>query len=73
MTELGNRFVRIELEYDTERKKARVTVDGKPLRYVDMNGECLTGISYLMLQSAAEGSSKGFYVRSLRKDPLDMI
>lgn len=67
VTEIGDSFVRVELKYDTEKGRATVTVNGKYLRDIDINGACPTGISYLILQCATEGDSKGFYVRYLSK------
>ena len=63
----GEGFAKAELEYDTEKGRLAVTVNGKYLRDVDMRGTCPTGISYLILQCATEGDSKGFYVKFLSK------
>ncbi len=66
--DIGTDFVRLEAEYDTEKGRATVKADGSFVYYVDMRGSCPAGISYIMVQCAADGDSKGLYLRLLEKE-----
>ena len=63
----GGGFAKVKIVYDTARQRAEVSVDGKPIFTVRQNGPCPAGISYLILQCACDGDSKGFYLRKLEK------
>lgn len=65
--QIGSDFVRVDVDFDTLRGEATVSVNGAPISLIKMKGACTTGISYLLLQCATEGDSKGFYVRLLEK------
>lgn len=61
-------FCDVSVEYDTDSGRGTVTVDGEFLCYIKMSNPCKTGISYLILQCATDGDSKGFYIQELSKE-----
>ena len=65
--DVGTGFVKVVIDYDTEKETASVSVNEKHLFKLRMTAPCPVGISYLILQCATDGDSKGFYVRSLEK------
>lgn len=65
--DIGEEFVKVKVNYSTEEETGEVLVNDKPFSRIKMTNPCPTGLSYLMLQCATDGDSKGFYVRSLEK------
>ena len=65
--DLGNDFVTVNVDYDTESGLAQVSVGEAPFFRVRMTAPCPTGISYLLLQCTTPGDTKGFYVKRLEK------
>ena len=65
--DIGDEFIKVDIAYDTEKGVADVLADGKHLFKVRMSHDCPTGLSYLVLQCATDGESKGFYIKSLGK------
>lgn len=65
--DVGEEFVTVNIDYDTEKGEAQVLIGEAPFFKVRMTAECPTGISYLILQCATDGDSKGFYVKNLQK------
>lgn len=63
--DVGDKFVTIDINYDTELKKAEVYLKDEKLFNVKMNGNCDLGLSYLIIQCIAEKESKGTYIRKL--------
>lgn len=66
-SDVGDGFVTVDIAYDTENGYASVLIDNRPIFKVKNTVACPTGISYLILQCCADGDSKGFYVKSLKK------
>ena len=65
--DIGSGFARVDIKYDTEKGIAEVYANGTRLFKVKMSQACKTGLSYLILQCATDGDSKGFYIKSLKK------
>ena len=63
--DISTKFVTITLRYDVDAGRTEVYADEKFLFFVDMSRNVPTGISYLLLQCAADGDSKGAYIREL--------
>lgn len=68
VTDVTNGYVTVQIDYNTKEGLASVRVDGEHIFKVEMRNPCPTGISYLILQCATDGDSKGFYIRSLEKE-----
>jgi hypothetical protein len=66
-SDVGEKFVVVNIDYDTEKAVANILIDEKPIFKVKMTVDCPTGISYLILQCTPDGDSQGFYVKSLKK------
>ena len=66
--QLGAAFADLVLAYDTEKGEAELSANDLPLLTLPMQGDCKTGLSYLILQ--ANGKEEGLYVRSLAKENL---
>ena len=64
---LGTEFGRIVFDYDVEKGVVTATKDGKVLLTQTMQKPCSTGISYLIIQCATEGESKGFFIKCMEK------
>lgn len=60
-------YVKVDIDFDTEAGTASVSADGRQLFKAAMGRPCTTGISYLIMQCAADGDSRGFCVRSMKK------
>ena len=65
--DVGEGWCRVDVDFDTEAGMAQVLIDGAPLFKVRMTNPCTVGLSYLILQCAADGESKGFFLRKLEK------
>jgi len=66
--EIGTEPVRVDIDYDTLHAIACVSVNGVPHAECPMQGACETGISYVIMQCATDGDSKGFYVEKIEKN-----
>lgn len=65
--DVGEQFVTVNIDYDTEKGEAVVLIGEDPFFKVNMTTPCPTGISYIILQCATDGDSRGFYLKSLEK------
>ncbi len=65
--DIGSDMAKLSVEYDIDKELARVYFEDAVLFDVKMTQECPTGISYLMLQCACDGDSKGAYIKSMEK------
>ena len=63
----GDGFCNVDIEFDVDKGFALVYAEGEKIFSVKMTKDCPTGISYLILQCATDGDSKGFYVKSMEK------
>lgn len=63
----GKDFASVIIDYDTELGTATVIVNGKVMKTLRQQNPCENGISYLIIQCATEGDSKGAYVKKLEK------
>lgn len=66
--DVGDGYAKVVIEYDTEKGMATVSVNDAFLCKVRMTGACNVGISYLIMQCACDGDSKGFYIKSMEKE-----
>ncbi len=66
--DIGAEFVAINIDFDTDKGEAKVFIGEELFFKVKMTNPCPTGISYLILQCATDGDSKGFYVKELIKE-----
>ena len=66
-SELDGEWATLTVDYDTEEGLAVLSVNGEERFCVSMTALCPTGISYLILQCATDGDSRGFYVRRMEK------
>ena len=62
----GNGYCTADIEFDTEKGIAKVCVNNDFIFNVKMTSDCPTGISYLIMQCATDGDSKGFYIKSMQ-------
>lgn len=67
VSDTGSEFTKVVIDYDADAGYAMVSVGGEPFFKVKMTQPVDTGISYLILQCAADGESEGFFVRSMEK------
>ena len=67
VTDTGSEFVTVTINYDTTLGKATVLIEDKPIFTLNMSNPCPTGISYLIMQCATDGDSKGFYIKTMEK------
>lgn len=67
-TDTGDGFAKVDIDYDTIAKYATVYINGEFAFNVNMTTECPVGISYIVMQCAADGDSNGFYIKSLEKN-----
>lgn len=65
--DVGDGYVTLSIEYDTELARAAVAINGEHLFALRMAHPVPTGISYLHMQCATDGDSEGFYIKSLKK------
>jgi hypothetical protein len=65
--DLGDGFKTVKIKYDTENEYAQVFIEDELFFGVNMTKECPTGISYITVQCASDGESKGFYVNKIKK------
>ncbi len=65
--DVGEGWCRVDADFDTEKGEALVCVREKLLFKVKMTAPCSVGLSYLILQCAADGESRGFFIRKLEK------
>lgn len=65
--DVGEGFVKVNIDYDTEKGEAEVLIGDELFFKVKMTADCPTGISYLILQCATDGDSEGFYIKSMEK------
>jgi hypothetical protein len=65
--DVGEGFVRIDVDFDTSAGMASVSIGGEHIFKVKMTQPCPAGISYLLLQCATDGDSEGFYVKTMEK------
>ncbi|MEE0928983.1 MAG: sialidase family protein [Acutalibacteraceae bacterium] len=68
--DLGESYSEVNIDYDTEKGEAKVLLGEELYFKVKMSNPCPTGISYLILQCATDGDSKGFFVKKLQKTLL---
>ena len=66
--DVGEGFVTINIDYDTEKGEATVLIEDSLIFKVAATKPCPTGISYLILQCATDGDSSGFFVKKLEKE-----
>lgn len=64
---IGTDFVTIDIDFDTDKGKAVVSTGGKHLFDVNMQKNCPTGLSYLIMQCATDGDSEGFLIKNIKK------
>ena len=64
---IGDGFATVDIYYNTEKGFADVSSNGTHLLTLKMTNPCPVGISYLVLQCDTDGDSKGFYIKSLKK------
>lgn len=67
LDDIDSKFTKINIKYDTEKGMAEVFADERFLFKVKMTGEVPVGISYIIVQCATDGDSKGVYLRLLEK------
>ena len=65
--DIGDGYAKVTIDFDTLQKEGTVYIDDKFLFKIKMTADCTVGISYLILQCATDGDSKGFYIKSLEK------
>lgn len=65
--DIGTDMTEVIFDYDVDEGVVKVMQGEKILRTVKMAKACPTGISYLMIQCACIGDSKGVYVKSMEK------
>lgn len=65
--DIGNGYVDLVLEYNSEEGIAKAYVGDKCVASVKAKMSIPTGISYLVMQSAQESESEGFYIKKLEK------
>lgn len=65
--DIGDGYAKVTIDFDTLQKEGTVYIDDKFLFKIKMTADCTVGISYLIMQCATDGDSKGFYVKSLEK------
>lgn len=65
--DLGDGYAKVDIDFDTQNKRASVFVNDELLFKVNMTAECSVGLSYLIMQCATDGDSEGFYIKSLEK------
>lgn len=63
----GTQFCNVDIDFDTEKGRAEVYINGEFIFKVKMKNPCAVGLSYLIMQCATDGESKGFYLKNLRK------
>lgn len=66
--DVGDGYAKIDIDFDTQTQMATVLINGEFIFKVKMTNPCTTGISYLIMQCATDGDSKGFYIKSLAKN-----
>jgi len=66
--DVGEGYAKVDVDFDVCSSIASVSVNDEPLFKVKMTSECTVGISYLILQCATDGDSKGFYIKTLEKN-----
>jgi hypothetical protein len=67
VSEIGEGYEKLVIDYDTEKGTATLSVGDKVLRNIKSAFDAPTGLSYLVMQCATEEESRGFYVRSMEK------
>ena len=65
--DIGKGFVTVDIEYDTVRGFARVSVGDRVVFDVRMTNPAPCGISYLLIQCMPDGESDGAYIKKLTK------
>lgn len=70
VADIGTEFVKIKIDFDTEKGIANVFVNENPIFKVRMTNVCPTGISYIIFQCDTDGDSNGFYIRSIKKTEI---
>jgi len=68
VTDVKNDYITVTIDYDVDAQMACVSIDDAHFFKVALGNPCPTGISYLIMQCATDGDSKGFYIRSLKKE-----
>ncbi len=63
----GTDFCKVRISYSTEKGFAEVSINEKPFFKVRQTVPCPAGVSYLILQCASDGDSRGFCVRCIEK------
>ena len=66
-SDLNGGYTDVVIDYDVDAGRAAVSLDGEHFFDVEMRMPCATGISYLLLQCATDGDSKGFTVKRMSK------
>ena len=66
--DLKDGYAKVEIDYDTEKGKGEIKINGEFLCLIKMSNPCPVGISYIIMQCAADGDSEGFYLKSLSKE-----
>ena len=66
--DIGNSFNKITIKYDTDTGISKVYNSSRLLFNVKINGNAKCGLSYIIIQCATDGDSKGAYLRSLEKN-----
>ena len=70
--DIGNGYVDLVLEYNSEEGIAKAYVGDKCVASVKAKMSIPTGISYLVMQSAQESESEGFYIKKLEKTKISV-
>ncbi len=66
--DIGEGFKEIKVKYDVSAGFGEVYVEDKFMFKLKLTSPCPTGVSYIIIQCATDGESKGFYVNKIRKD-----
>ncbi len=66
--DIGEGFKEIKIKYDTEKGFGEVYVEDKFMFNLKMTAPCPTGVSYIVIQCATDGESKGFYINKIKKE-----
>jgi len=67
VSDIGDGYAKVDIDFDTSDKMANVLVNDEILFKVKMTADCTVGISYLIMQCACDGDSKGFFIKSMEK------
>jgi hypothetical protein len=69
--DVGDDFATVDVEYDLDTDCALVLVNGQIHAEFKISMPHPAALSYLVLQCDSEDGSKGYYVRSLKKEDVE--